>query len=96
MRKQTGILALASALSACGGIGEQETVLQEGPAQGRGCAVGSTCENLGGDRYYEGKRLNQGDKADSNEALEAEASRIRNASPEELQETIEKLEKGER
>jgi hypothetical protein len=89
--QKLAIIALGALLSACttGGASRPDTTYQ------RPCGVGETCQNLGVDTIDEGQVLNQGLEADSDAELEAQAEKIRNASPEKLEKTIEKMERAQ-
>jgi hypothetical protein len=84
--------SLAVLLTACGGP-RYATDTSPAAQPGQPCPVGSTCDTLGGNVGAEHERLNSGLEADDPAALEAEAARIRGETPDQLEESIEKIEK---
>lgn len=86
-------IALSLILSTCVGTVYPESATINSPANQQPCSVGDSCQNMGGDVFSEEERLNQGLEADSDKRMEAEASKIRNQAPEDIEKTIEKLER---
>ena len=86
-------LVLSLLFAAFAGTAYPESATINAPIDQQPCAVGSSCQNMGGDVFSEEERLNQGLKADSDQDLEAEAAKIREQSPEDIEKTIEKLER---
>lgn len=84
---------LAALLTACGGPRYSTNTPPAAQQVGEPCPVGSTCETLGGNVGAQHDRLNNGLKADDPAALEAEAAKIRGETPDELEDSIEKIEK---
>lgn len=60
-------------------------------ADGATCAMGSSCQNLGGS--IEPQTFDQAGKVENEDQLKAEAAKVRSADPEELEKTIRELEK---
>ncbi len=83
---------LALLLAACGGT-QYATDTPAASQLGEPCPVGSACETLGGNVGAEHERLNSGLEADDPAKLEAEATKIRDENPEELEESIKKMER---
>lgn len=87
------IITLSLLLAAFAGTAYPESATINAPIDRLPCPVGSSCQNLGGDVFAEEERLNQGLKADSDKRMETDASKIRNQNPEDMEKTIEKLER---
>lgn len=93
MRKMALIIASLLLPGYCISNEPPEAYINRGELDGEACGVGSTCQNLGGPVNY--KVFNEGLKADDNDSLQAEATKVRHEDPKKLERTIEKMERME-